>query len=84
MARDRTIDLGVLDPAERRRAPVSAPLAGTELDDVRPDDFDVLTHAGPVRRARRPARRPGRRPAYSLEPLLELADRDGLEAPPER
>ncbi|MEH1101119.1 DNA polymerase domain-containing protein [Micromonospora sp. CPCC 205561] len=65
------------------RALVSAPLDWSELDDARPEDFDVRTM--PARFARRGDPHAGlddRR--FSLQPLLELADREGLEAPPER
>ena len=62
---------------------VSAPLHWGELDEARPEDFDVTTM--PARFAERGDPHAGlddRR--FSLEPLLELADREGLEAPPER
>ena len=62
---------------------VSAPLDWSELDDARPEDFDVVSM--PERFADRGdphAGLDGRR--YSLEPLLERADAEGLESPPER
>ncbi|MGC5334637.1 DNA polymerase domain-containing protein [Micromonospora sp. DT62] len=65
------------------QALVSAPLDWSELDDARPEDFAVTTM--PARFAERGDPHAGlddRR--FSLEPLLELADREGLEAPPER
>ncbi|MEU4781459.1 DNA primase small subunit domain-containing protein [Micromonospora sp. NPDC023633] len=65
------------------RALVSAPLDWSELDDARPEDFAVTTM--PARFAEHGDPHAGlddRR--FSLEPLLELADREGLEAPPER
>ncbi|MFG1803614.1 DNA polymerase domain-containing protein [Micromonospora carbonacea] len=62
---------------------VSAPLDWTELDAARPEDFDVLTL--PARFAGRGDPHAGLDgPRFSLEPLLELADRAGLAAPPER
>ncbi|WP_433384865.1 DNA polymerase domain-containing protein [Micromonospora sp. KLBMP9576] len=62
---------------------VSAPLDWSELDAARPEDFTVTTM--PARFAERGDPHAGlddRR--FSLEPLLELADREGLDAPPER
>lgn len=65
------------------RALVSAPLEWAELDDARPEDFDVLSV--PARFAERGDPHAGLDgDRHSLEPLLELADRDGLEAPPVR
>ncbi|WFE54029.1 DNA primase small subunit domain-containing protein [Micromonospora sp. WMMD1155] len=65
------------------RALVSAPLEWAELDDARPEDFDVLSV--PARFAERGDPHAGLDgDRHSLEPLLELAERDGLEAPPVR
>ena len=82
MARDRTIACAYSLRANAR-ATVSTPVEWDELPDVDPDDF----HLGsvPARFAERGDPHAGldeRR--FSLEPLLELADREGLEAPPER
>ncbi|MBB5790889.1 non-homologous end-joining DNA ligase [Jiangella mangrovi] len=74
MARDRTI-ASAYSVRPRPRATVSAPLAWDEVNDARPEDFDITTmparfaavgdlHAGVAE------------VAYSLEPLLELAARD--------
>jgi DNA ligase D len=79
MARDRTI-ASAYSVRPSPRALVSCPLRWAELADVRPEDFDVTTmparfaevgdlHAGVAEEA------------FSIEPLLELADkheRDGL------
>ncbi|GAB3936066.1 hypothetical protein GCM10027614_11970 [Micromonospora vulcania] len=62
---------------------MSAPLTWAELDDARPEDFDVLSL--PARFAERGDPHAGLDgDRHSLEPLLELADREGLQAPPER
>lgn len=74
MARDRTI-ASAYSIRPTPRALVSGPVTWEELADVRPEDFDVATmparfaqvgdlHAGIADRR------------YSLEPLLELVDRD--------
>lgn len=76
MARDRTI-ASAYSVRANARATVSAPVTWDEVSDVRPDDFDVLTM---------PARFAavgdlfaplvaGGSPRYSLESVLELADR---------
>jgi len=76
MARDRTI-ASAYSIRSNKRATVSAPLRWDEVGDVHPDDFDVLTM--PQRFAE-----VGdlfaplvahRTPRYSIESLLELADR---------
>jgi len=77
MARDRTI-ASAYSVRPNRRATVSAPLRWDELDQVQPDDFDVTTM--PARFAEvgdlfAPLVA-GAGPRYSIEPLLELADRD--------
>ena len=82
MARDHTVT-SAYSIRPTPRALVSAPVDWSELDDVRPEDFDVVSL--PARFAERGDPHAGlddRR--FSLEPLLELADREGLEAPPER
>ena len=82
MARDHTMT-SAYSIRPTPAALVSAPLDWSELDDARPEDFDVLSM--PARFAERGdphAGLDGRR--YSLEPLLELADPEGLEPPPER
>ncbi|MEV7266704.1 DNA primase small subunit domain-containing protein [Micromonospora aurantiaca] len=62
---------------------VSAPLEWAELDDARPEDFDVLSMPERFAELGDPhAGLDGRR--YSLEALLERADAEGLESPPER
>ncbi|WP_199425243.1 non-homologous end-joining DNA ligase [Actinotalea solisilvae] len=85
MARDRTI-ASAYSIRSNPRATVSAPLRWEELGDVHPDDFDVLSM--PARFAEvgdlfhalsAPTPQDPERPAYSLEPLLELADRDEAE-----
>lgn len=80
MARDRTI-ASAYSVRPNRRATVSAPLRWDELDQVQPDDFDVTTM--PARFAEvgdlfAPLVA-GAGPRYSIEPLLELADRDERE-----
>ncbi|SCL35332.1 DNA ligase D, polymerase domain-containing protein [Micromonospora nigra] len=82
MARDHTMT-SAYSIRPTPAALVSAPLDWSELDDARPTDFDVTTM--PARFAERGDPHAGlddRR--FSLEPLLELADRAGLAAPPER
>jgi DNA ligase D len=79
-ARDRTI-ASAYSVRPRPHAPVSAPLRWEELDDVAPRDFDVATM--PVRfRELGDVHAGMEEQAYSLEGLLELADRherdDGL------
>ncbi len=74
MARDRTM-ASAYSIRANPRATVSAPVRWEEIDDVAPDDFDVLTMpdrfaaVGDLYAAMNDA-------AYGLEPLLELADRD--------
>lgn len=74
MARDRTI-ASAYSIRPTPRALVSGPVTWDELNDVRPEDFDVNTmparfaavgdlHAGIAERS------------FSLQPLIELADRD--------
>ncbi|WP_407344718.1 non-homologous end-joining DNA ligase [Pengzhenrongella phosphoraccumulans] len=82
MARDRTI-ASAYSVRANPRATVSAPLRWDEVADVVPTDFDVITM--PARFAAvgdlfaalsAPAAGEPDRLAYSLEPLLELADAD--------
>jgi DNA ligase D len=77
MARDRTI-ASAYSVRANPRATVSAPVTWDELPDVDPDDFDVTTM--PARfTAVGDLQAPlvaGAAPRGSLEPLLELADRD--------
>jgi DNA primase len=74
-ARDRTI-ASAYSIRANPRATVSAPLRWEELESVVPQDFDALTM--PARFAEvgdlHAAVTAG--PAYSIEPLLELAERD--------
>ncbi|WP_245951203.1 non-homologous end-joining DNA ligase [Phytoactinopolyspora halophila] len=80
MARDRTI-ASAYSVRPNPRATVSAPVRWDELGDVEPDDFDIATM--PARftelgdlHASLEAR------AYSIEPLLEMADRDEHDGEP--
>jgi DNA ligase D-like protein (predicted polymerase) len=77
MARDRTI-ASAYSIRPKPNAPVSAPVDWDELPDVHPEDFDVLTmparfrevgdkHAGLADHA------------FSIEPLLELAERQAMD-----
>mgnify|MGYP001260850144 CR=1 FL=1 len=80
MARDRTI-ASAYSIRANGRATVSMPLTWDELTEVHPDDFTVRT--APARFAEvgdlfAPLAA-GRTPRYSIEPLLELADRDERE-----
>ncbi|MBO1753029.1 non-homologous end-joining DNA ligase [Actinotalea sp. BY-33] len=77
MARDRTI-ASAYSIRANQRATVSTPVTWEELGEVHPDDFDVLSV--PARFAEvgdlytpLVAGAPGR---FSIEPLLEMADRD--------
>ncbi len=61
---------------------VSTPIRWTEIDDVEPGDFTIATvpgrfaEVGDLHRGMDDA-------VFSLEPLLEWAERDGVEEPPE-
>ncbi len=74
MARDRTI-ASAYSVRPNPRATVSAPLRWDEIDDARPDDFDIVTmparfaDVGDLHAAVNDE-------AYSLEVLLEMAERD--------
>ncbi|GIJ20431.1 ATP-dependent DNA ligase [Micromonospora lutea] len=82
MARDHTMT-SAYSIRPTPAALVSAPLDWAELDDVRPEDFDVTTMPG--RFAERGDPHAGLdEHRFSLAPLLELADREGLDPPPER
>lgn len=77
MARDRTI-ASAYSVRANPRATVSAPLLWDEVAQVHPNDFDVTTM--PARFAEvgdlfAPLAS-GRTTSYSIEPLLELADKD--------
>ncbi|MCC2309994.1 non-homologous end-joining DNA ligase [Cellulomonas chengniuliangii] len=77
MARDRTI-ASAYSVRANQRATVSAPLRWDELTSVHPDDFDVTTM--PARFAEvgdlfAPLSAVDG-PAYSIRPLLDLADKD--------
>lgn len=80
MARDRTI-ASAYSIRANARATVSAPLTWDEVADVHPDEFDVTTM--PARFAQLgdlfAPLVAGSAPRYSIEPLLELADRDERE-----
>ncbi|WP_066582735.1 non-homologous end-joining DNA ligase [Cellulomonas timonensis] len=77
MARDRTI-ASAYSVRANPRATVSAPLRWDEVPDVHPDDFDVTTM--PARFAEVgdlfAALSAVDGPAYSIRPLLDLADKD--------
>lgn len=74
MARDRTI-ASAYSIRPTQRALVSAPVTWDELGDVHPEDFSVLTM--PARFAQvGDLHAPVAEKAFSLEPLIELADRD--------
>lgn len=77
MARDRTI-ASAYSVRANPRATVSAPLRWDELAEVHPDDFDVTTM--PARFAEVgdlfAALSAVDGPAYSIRPLLDLADKD--------
>lgn len=74
MARDRTM-ASAYSVRPNPRATVSAPLTWAELGDVRPEDFDVTTLPGRFATVGDLHAGFGGRP-FSLEPLLEMADRD--------
>ena len=74
-ARDRTIASRLQRPAQARGAGVGAADLG-RADRGRARGLHRRDDAGPLRRGRRPARGDRRR-AHSLEPLLELYERQG-------
>lgn len=74
MARDRTI-ASAYSVRPNPRATVSAPLRWDEVGEVAPNDFDVTTM--PARFAEvGDLHAPVREVAYSIEPLLEMVERD--------
>ncbi len=74
MARDRTI-ASAYSIRPNPKALVSAPLRWDELDDVRPEDFNI--HTMPERFAKVGDPHAGvAEHSFSIEPLLELAERD--------
>ena len=78
MARDRTI-ASAYSIRPNPRATVSAPVTWDELGSVHPDDFDVLTM--PARFAEvgdlfAPLSASSETEGYSIQPLLDLADKD--------
>ncbi|MFV2102432.1 DNA polymerase domain-containing protein [Micromonospora sp. LOL_024] len=82
MARDHTMT-SAYSIRPTPAALVSAPLGWAELDEARPEDFDVTNMPGRFAARGDPhAGLDGRR--FSLESLLDMADREGLESPPER
>ena len=80
MARDRTI-ASAYSVRANPRATVSAPLRWEEVPDVAPNDFDITTMparfaaVGDLFAALAAGGTDGS-PRYSIEPLLELADKD--------
>ncbi|MEV2239705.1 DNA primase small subunit domain-containing protein [Micromonospora sp. NPDC049891] len=82
MARDHTMT-SAYSIRPTPAALVSAPLDWAELDDARPEDFDVTTMPGRFAELGDPHAGLDER-RFSLTPLLELADREGLDPPPER
>jgi DNA ligase D len=80
-ARDRTI-ASAYSIRANPRATVSAPLRWDEVDSVAPHDFDALTMPARFAEVGDLHAAVGQGPAYSIEPLLELADKqakdDGL------
>ncbi|MDG4797269.1 DNA primase small subunit domain-containing protein [Micromonospora sp. WMMD1082] len=82
MARDHTMT-SAYSIRPTPAALVSAPLDWAELDDARPEDFDVTTMPGRFADRGDPHAGLDER-RFPLDPLLELADREGLESPPER
>jgi DNA ligase D len=77
MCRDRTM-ASAYSVRPKPRATVSAPLRWEELDDVAPEDFDIATMPGRFARVGNPHTKLDER-AYSIEPLLEMAERDARD-----
>jgi DNA ligase D len=75
MARDRTI-ASAYSIRANPRATVSAPVRWDEVDSVAPQDFDALTMPTRFAEVGDLHAEVGAGPAYSIEPLLELAERD--------
>ncbi|MBX7267441.1 ATP-dependent DNA ligase [Micromonospora sp. Llam7] len=82
MARDHTMT-SAYSIRPTPAALVSAPLDWAELPDARPEDFDVTTMPGRFADRGDPHAGLDER-HFRLDALLELADREGLESPPER
>lgn len=80
MARDRTI-ASAYSIRANPRATVSAPLHWNEIDDVRPDDFDVLTMPARIAAVGDPFAQLAAHetPRASIESLLELAARQATD-----
>jgi DNA ligase D len=79
-ARDHTI-AGAYSVRGNPEGTVSTPIRWTEIDDVEPGDFTIATV--PARFAELGDLHAGIDDAvFSLDPLLEWADRDGVEEPP--
>ncbi|QQC92457.1 non-homologous end-joining DNA ligase [Streptomyces alfalfae] len=76
-ARDRTI-ASAYSIRARPHAPVSAPLRWEEVEDARPEDFDIATMPGRFAEAGDVHARMDDR-AHSLDALLDLANRDERE-----
>ncbi|UGQ12948.1 non-homologous end-joining DNA ligase [Yinghuangia sp. ASG 101] len=78
MARDRTI-AAAYSPRANQRATVSAPLTWDEVDDARPDDFDLATM--PERFARLgDVHADMSEHAFSLDSALALSDRQARDS----
>ncbi|NED94127.1 ATP-dependent DNA ligase [Phytoactinopolyspora alkaliphila] len=77
MCRDRTM-ASAYSVRPKPRATVSAPLRWDELDDVVPEDFDISTMPDRFAQVGNPHTELDER-AYSLEPLLEMAERDSRD-----
>jgi DNA ligase D len=77
MARDRTI-ASAYSIRPKPRATVSAPLRWDEIGDVAPEDFDVTTMPGRFSEIGDPHAALDEH-AFSIEPLLELAERDARD-----
>ena len=77
MARDRTI-ASAYSIRPNPRATVSAPLRWDEVDQVHPNDFDATTMAARFAEVGDlfTALSPAGTEAYSIQPLLDLADKD--------
>ncbi|HEU0041055.1 MAG TPA: DNA primase small subunit domain-containing protein, partial [Jiangellaceae bacterium] len=77
MARDRTI-ASAYSIRPNPRATVSAPLRWDEVEDARPADFDLATMPARFAEVGDPHARLADA-AYSIEPLLEMAERDARD-----
>jgi DNA primase len=84
MARDRTI-ASAYSIRATAQARVSAPLMWEELDDARPDDFDITTMPARFKEVG-DLHGPVHEHAYDIASLLEMYERDGegdLAYPPD-